>query len=255
MKSLSIKEGAVILDCGCGEGFFSWLVSRVNNCTVHSLDINYELVSQLNEKTRSQNIHPLIGDVAHFPYRRECFDAIILSEVLEHVRNDNEVLKELYASLKVGGILVITVPNNNYPFFWDPPNKIREKLRLGHFKVNGLFGGIWAHHLRLYTYHEIIDVVTKSGLNVEYSLTLTHYCLPFNYALIYLSKRTGDVSPFFSKSIASISTYKSESISNTALSRLANFVLSIWRKVDARNVEPYRLENSSVSILVKAVKK
>jgi len=50
------------------------------------------------------------------PFRDATFDVILLHEVLEHVDNDVETLREARRLLAPGGKIVIFCPNRLYPF-------------------------------------------------------------------------------------------------------------------------------------------
>jgi SAM-dependent methyltransferase len=50
------------------------------------------------------------GDATHVPFKTSYFDAVICSEVLEHVREPVSVLKEAHRVLKPGGLFLICVP-------------------------------------------------------------------------------------------------------------------------------------------------
>ena len=130
---------------------------------------------------RVQVHHASIYDM---PYPPECFDAVILSEVLEHIDDDVRGLREAYRVLKPGGVLAVTVPNANYPFLWDPINKVLESLFKRHIS-HGPLAGIWANHVRLYTASQLRAAVTEAGFLVEEERSMTHYCFPFIHNLVY----------------------------------------------------------------------
>lgn len=50
------------------------------------------------------------ADAARVPFRGECFDVVICSELLEHVQDPRAVLREVFRVLRTGGRLLITVP-------------------------------------------------------------------------------------------------------------------------------------------------
>jgi SAM-dependent methyltransferase len=118
------------------------------------------------------------------PFPENTFDKVILAEVLEHVPEQDAVLREVRRVLRPGGVAAITVPNANYPFWWDPVNRCRE--RLGRPPIRrGFFGGIWTDHLRLYRRDEIMDRVRGSGLVVTESTSFVRHCVPFAHNLVY----------------------------------------------------------------------
>src|SRR3989344_1479339 len=57
-----------------------------------------------------KNIEFSIADLCSLPFKKESFDEIICSDVLEHIKNDEEALFELARVLKKEGVLLITGP-------------------------------------------------------------------------------------------------------------------------------------------------
>jgi len=49
-------------------------------------------------------------DAAYIPFKTNCFDAVICSEVLEYVINPLQVLDEIFRVLRPGGILLLCIP-------------------------------------------------------------------------------------------------------------------------------------------------
>jgi SAM-dependent methyltransferase len=118
------------------------------------------------------------------PYPDDTFDAVILSEILEHIDDDVAGLKEIYRVLKPGGVVAITVPNANYPFWWDPINKTLETLFHTHIG-RGTFAGIWANHVRLYEREQLSKAVLGAGFILEEERAFTHDSFPFIHNLVY----------------------------------------------------------------------
>ena len=126
----------------------------------------------------------VVGDVTRLPFEDASFDKMILSEVLEHLPDDTAALREARRVLKPGGVLAITVPNAHYPFLWDPPNYVRERLGLGHFKSEP-WSGIWTDHQRLYAPDRLGAVVTAAGLQPTDFRLETRYSFPFAHHVVY----------------------------------------------------------------------
>lgn len=115
-KKLSevIKPGGTVLDVGCGNGVISrYLGSK--NYTVLGIDIDQKTIDRAqslniyaNVSFKVKSAEQLIAEALHY-------DAIICSEVLEHLDNPSSLLRTLNKSLKEDGILIVTVPNGIGP--------------------------------------------------------------------------------------------------------------------------------------------
>ncbi len=81
--------------------------------------------------------------------------------------------------LKPGGLIAITVPNANYPFWWDPINRALETIFHTHIR-RGLLAGIWANHVRLYTPDQLRAAVLDAGLEVVEERAFTHHSFPLS---------------------------------------------------------------------------
>ncbi len=72
-------------------------------------------INKINPNVKYANISPkeepdYLCDASSIPVENETFDCVILAEVIEHVPNPIDVLKESYRILKTDGYLFITVP-------------------------------------------------------------------------------------------------------------------------------------------------
>lgn len=196
IEELDIRPGDKILDAGCGPGFYIRLLSFLyKDIKIIGIDTDIEALSQLRKDNKKKNIRVLYGDLMKpLPFPSNTFDKIIFSEVAEHVPSDTKALKELYRVLKKNGLLVLTVPNHNYPLFWDPVNWVLEKTTGKHIS-SGFWAGIWTNHIRLYTPEQIEKVVNKAGFTIEKTFSMTWWSLPFNHNLLYggkLPKQMGE---------------------------------------------------------------
>ena len=87
--------------------------------------------------------HPnIIGDVSNMPFKSECADVIICTEVLEHLENPAACADEIFRLLHTGGQAFISVPFI-YPVHADPYDFQR-------FTANGL-----RHLFRKFPFTEI----------------------------------------------------------------------------------------------------
>jgi SAM-dependent methyltransferase len=179
------QDDDLILDMPCGRGFYLNMFRYVSKCKL----IGAELDEEVLEKARRNVGHlPDLmlnrSNIYALPYGENTFNGSILSEILEHIGDDVAGLKEIYRVLKPGGVVAITVPNANYPFWWDPINKTLETVFNTHIQ-NGPLAGIWANHVRLYTRQQLREAVVAAGFEVEEERSFTHYSFPFIHNLVY----------------------------------------------------------------------
>ena len=104
-------EGRRILDVGCGLGMYVSKL-RMFSDEVYGVDIDAEKIAQA-----SQHLPNLVVSPAEkLPFPDGSFDVILLNEVIEHVNDDRQTLREVFRCLKPGGHVLIYAPNRLYPF-------------------------------------------------------------------------------------------------------------------------------------------
>ena len=69
----------------------------------------------------------LIDDMTHSSLRSESFDCVVAVEVLEHVEQDMDFVREVYRVLKPSGVFLMTTPNGDHVL-----NKSRDHKRHYH---------------------------------------------------------------------------------------------------------------------------
>jgi 2-polyprenyl-3-methyl-5-hydroxy-6-metoxy-1,4-benzoquinol methylase len=77
---------------------------------VFSLDISVTNPSKANELYPSSNHFGIAADSFLLPFANESFDCVIASEIIEHVYDPQEFVKELFRVVKKGGRLIISTP-------------------------------------------------------------------------------------------------------------------------------------------------
>lgn len=104
-------EGKLVLDIGCGVGAF---VRRLRELSPHvyGVDIDDERVAE--GAREMPNLALAVGE--HLPFSEGTFDVVLLHEVLEHVTDDQETLREAQRVLRPDGSVVVFCPNRLYPF-------------------------------------------------------------------------------------------------------------------------------------------
>jgi SAM-dependent methyltransferase len=137
---------SLVLDAGCGP---KPAVIAISNGYCVALDVSRENVikARHNIKLLSiQNISCVIGDVEKLPFVAETFDVVSNRDVLEHLNDPRNGIKELVSSLKPNGKLLITTSNAlNLTMLIDRllpssvSEKIIRKLGLSHYERHRRF--------------------------------------------------------------------------------------------------------------------
>ena len=104
-------EGKRVLDIGCGVGAF---VRRLREFSPHVYGVDIEAERVAEGAREVPNLALALGE--HLCFAEETFDVVLLHEVLEHVRDDQETLREARRVLKPAGRVVVFCPNRLYPF-------------------------------------------------------------------------------------------------------------------------------------------
>jgi SAM-dependent methyltransferase len=102
-------EGRWILDVGSGIGTF---VKRFRDFSPHVYGIDVS-ISRLAASTMP-NLVAAAGE--HLPFGDERFDVLVFNEVIEHVADDRQTIRDALRVLRPGGHIVIYAPNRLFPF-------------------------------------------------------------------------------------------------------------------------------------------
>ena len=148
---VEIGINKLVLDAGCGDGLLTQKIKERGN-EVIGVDIS----SYAKELAEKRNVRVVLHDleVTPWPFGTDNFDVIVGSEILEHIINLNDFLRECYRILKKRGFLLLTVPNVVY---W----KARVKFLFGKFSDQSHKG-----HYHYFTQKTLADLLTKNGFQV-----------------------------------------------------------------------------------------
>jgi 2-polyprenyl-3-methyl-5-hydroxy-6-metoxy-1,4-benzoquinol methylase len=113
---LKLRPNSLILDAGCGSGRHLRALAKLPDLKIIGIDRNG---SDLNDAMTalknmpdalSDNYLVSCADIKNLPFASASFDCVICSEVLEHIPEHENALKELVRILKPQGDLVVSVP-------------------------------------------------------------------------------------------------------------------------------------------------
>lgn len=106
-----IPKGSKILDAGAGEQFWKPYCDHLIYVSQDFCQYNGKS-NDIGLQSREWKYHQIdiVSDITDIPVADNSFDAVLCTEVLEHVPNPNAALKELIRVIKRGGRLILTAP-------------------------------------------------------------------------------------------------------------------------------------------------
>lgn len=131
-----LKDGMITLDIGGYDGYISYRLKKIfPNLKITVVDLDSSglgLANKLNLKT-------LNASAIKLPLRDGRIDAILCLDLIEHIKDDNELIKEMSRILKNDAKVILTTPMHNgisFPFLdkekTDSYNKDIGHLRKGY---------------------------------------------------------------------------------------------------------------------------
>lgn len=105
-----LKPSQVVLNIGVGSGALERL-GIAKGVNMHCLDPNRTAIERLRESIGlAERAH--VGCAESIPIEKECFDAVVMSEVLEHLEDESlaSALANVLRVLRPQGFLMISTP-------------------------------------------------------------------------------------------------------------------------------------------------
>nr|MDO8134675.1 class I SAM-dependent methyltransferase [Candidatus Njordarchaeum guaymaensis] len=107
LKGRVALEGKVILDLGCGIAPLSESFQRMSTFLV-GLDVSERCVREAQKNT---SLELVLGDATWIPFKNDSFGFILCNDVLEHVRDEAKLMREVLRVLACNGAAYIQCAN------------------------------------------------------------------------------------------------------------------------------------------------
>jgi SAM-dependent methyltransferase len=149
------REAKRVLEIGCGTGYVLFALrkalptARLAGSELHSRGL-------VHARHRHRGVELLQMD-ARKSGLSDSLDLVGAFDVLEHIPDDEAVLREIHRMLKPGGVLIATVPQ--HPWLWSAVDEV-------------------AHHQRRYRVGELAAKAQAAGLQVIYRTSFAALSLP-----------------------------------------------------------------------------
>jgi len=170
------KGNLKILDFGCGCGWLlNYLSEKFPNNEYHGFDTFQEDIEYAKSKKKHSNVKFYHYDgKSKLPFKDEYFDFIVSNEVLEHVDNPKDYVKELSRVMKDGANGFFSTPNRLFPF------EFHYNLPLINFLPSSLFN----RFVKLYTYPYVVGLLDDFDIEVQKNILSNNfikYFIPQKY--------------------------------------------------------------------------
>lgn len=155
----SIGRGKRVLEIGCASGSQTRVLAQDLGCSVVGIEIDPVAA----ERARPFCERIIVGDVESLPLERlldpGAFDAVLMGDVLEHLRSPEEILRRSRAFLKPSGFLIASIPNFTHA-------SITYEIAHGKFEYNekGLLDDT---HIRFFSRQSVLKLFDSAGYIVE----------------------------------------------------------------------------------------
>jgi 2-polyprenyl-3-methyl-5-hydroxy-6-metoxy-1,4-benzoquinol methylase len=108
---LTDLQGLHVLEIGCGRGSFARYLQQ-QGANLVAADFSESAIEITKRRLAGlSNCQCLVADVQEIPFEAETFDVVISLATLEHVRDPNAGIAELVRVTRIGGRLIVMIPN------------------------------------------------------------------------------------------------------------------------------------------------
>lgn len=104
-----LENGMRVVELGCGVSSFPLTIKKeYPDCEVHALDFADKVIGMF--KDAYPEIYYLVGEATKTPYENDYFDYVIAGELIEHIPNPKDLVKEMARICKTKGVISVSTP-------------------------------------------------------------------------------------------------------------------------------------------------
>ncbi len=111
LEGISFRDTTHLLDAGCGSGIVSrYLINRCENIQIDACDLSEQRVIQaslLSKNDKEKEIQYFQSSLENIQRRSDNYDAVVCRFVLQHLKDPQIAVNELYRVIKKGGRIVL----------------------------------------------------------------------------------------------------------------------------------------------------
>ncbi len=110
-----VKGPQIVLDAGSGFGQYDYyLAKKYKDWKIRAVDVKEEQIADCTaffSKVDLNNVSFEVADLTRF-VEPDTYDLVLCVDVMEHIEEDEKVLKNYFTSMKKGGMLLISTPSD-----------------------------------------------------------------------------------------------------------------------------------------------
>ncbi|MDG6224060.1 MAG: class I SAM-dependent methyltransferase [Candidatus Thermoplasmatota archaeon] len=125
-KRLGLREDSIVLEIGCGPGYFSpHIARRIPKGKLYLTDVQPEMIEKARKRLKHiENVDVRVCSGSELPYEDDMFDVIYLVTVLGEIDKKHLYVREMKRILRPGGIVSISEQRG------DPDSMALEDVKL-----------------------------------------------------------------------------------------------------------------------------
>jgi SAM-dependent methyltransferase len=100
--------GLEVLEAGCGEGYGADLISRVARRVIA---LDYDETTVAHVRARYPRVEVMHGNLAELPLADASVDVVVNFQVIEHLWDQTQFVRECARVLRPSGLLMVSTPN------------------------------------------------------------------------------------------------------------------------------------------------
>lgn len=159
-----------VLDIGCGDGHFASIAYEQL-----PLDVGIDVFARdLREAAGRPGVYRkvMFASATALPFADASFSTVVSNCVIEHIPDNQAVLREIARVLRPGGVLAMTLPSEHYPEYLLGATVFRWLGLVGPARAYGRFFNRISNHYHVHPPTEWRRRLTEAGFLVE---ELTYY--------------------------------------------------------------------------------
>lgn len=146
-----------ILDAGCGFGFYSFYLAkkyplkRIDACDHNPKVI--EIDKKIRDRLHCKNLHFFQKDLLDLSESNK-YDLVYCIDVLEHIKEDEQVIENIFKALRKGGIFYLHVPQKKAKVHLQRFDDCARMCNAGHVRKG-------------YSKEQMVQLLEKKGFEIK----------------------------------------------------------------------------------------